>query len=182
MALREDQIVRYGRQILLRELGGRGQERLLAAPIQVRGRGPSIDDAIAWLLAGGTPVQLEPSARPGGFLTGVPLEALNPDANSASPAHAELVARGVNSSAPTQVVVGAGVAFRTAQACEGCWVKTLEALGKEQVGAAGSLAALTLQRLVLGWSEPLGIILWQGDHFERGVTARCQNHSKTAIL
>ena len=34
-------------QILLRELGGRGQERLLSAPIYVRGRGPAIDDAIA---------------------------------------------------------------------------------------------------------------------------------------
>ena len=58
MALSEDQIVRFGRQILLRELGGRGQERLLSSPVRVLGAGPAIDGAIAWLLAGGTPVEL----------------------------------------------------------------------------------------------------------------------------
>ena len=33
MALREDQILRYSRQILLREVGGRGQEKLLAGGV-----------------------------------------------------------------------------------------------------------------------------------------------------
>ena len=117
--MREDQIVRYGRQILLRELGGRGQERLLASSVRVRGAGPAIDDAIAYLLAGGTSVDLA-GTSPGGFLTGAHPTSLNPDAapNGAHPTASivlELVAPGIVSTAPMQVVVGAGVAYRNAE-------------------------------------------------------------------
>ena len=35
VALREDQIRRYGRHVLLPDVGGRGQERLLAARVVV---------------------------------------------------------------------------------------------------------------------------------------------------
>ena len=41
MALSDAQIERYSRQILLPEVGGRGQERLLATRIAVRGTGPA---------------------------------------------------------------------------------------------------------------------------------------------
>src|SRR3990167_4473352 len=103
MPLREDQIVRYGRQILLRELGGRGQERLLASPVRVLGGGPEVEDAVAWLLAGGTPIALAPGVTLGGFLIGAELLTLNPDALPAHEPVADLVPWGLTSTAPAQV-------------------------------------------------------------------------------
>jgi hypothetical protein len=56
MALSEEQIVLYSRQILLAEVGGKGQERLGAAGVEVRGGGVAQKTAAAYLAAGGTPV------------------------------------------------------------------------------------------------------------------------------
>ena len=71
MALREDQILRYSRQILLKDVGGRGQEALLEGGARLEGSGPAGLTAAAYLAAGGTPVtasetRLEPAAA--GFL------------------------------------------------------------------------------------------------------------------
>ena len=59
MTLREDQVQRYGRQILLREVGGKGQEKLLNATVAVRGEGASLDEAITYLAAGGSPLDAD---------------------------------------------------------------------------------------------------------------------------
>lgn len=179
MALREDQIVRYGRQILLRELGGKGQARLLAAPIRVRGQGPGLDEAVAYLLAGGSPLELEPSATPGGFLAGASPLSLNPDAQPTSPAELELVVAGLAPTLPACVVLGAGVAFRRADACAQCWAEARALLPEgPQVPGAGSLAALAAQRLVLGWAEPLGVVRWTGARFETPPLPPCAAHRR----
>lgn len=172
--LREDQIVRYGRQILLREVGGRGQERLLSSPVRVLGHGPAIDDAVAWLVAGGTPVELPPGFTPAGF----PPDPLNPDAKSARPAVLELTTVDLRSTAKTQVVVGAGVAFRGPSACDACWAELLERLGPHAGPVVGSLAALATQRLVLGWGEPLGLVLWKDGHLDSAPLRACTHASK----
>ena len=167
MALREDQIVRYGRQILLREVGGRGQERILAAPVRVIGSGPAIDDAIAWLASGGTPV--EGTATSGfGVSIGRP----------SGPPHVELVARGEEARAALRnlVVVGKGVAFRTEAACDSCWKDLLATLESgPQPAPAGALAALTAQRIALGWAEPLGLVRWTGIRFENVAPRACSH-------
>ena len=181
MALREDQIVRYGRQILLRELGGRGQERLLGTAVRVRGSGPAIDDAVAWLLAGGTPVALPAQFNPGGFLADVAPQALNPDATAVTTPSIELLPRCETSPSQVQVVVGAGVAFRSSAACDRCWTQTLSQLAEGPIPAgAGSLAALAVQRLALGWSEPLGLVHWTGSRFETPVLPSCSHPPKPA--
>nr|WP_240462308.1 hypothetical protein [Myxococcus sp. CA023] len=99
MALREDQILRYSRQILLREVGGRGQESLLAGTARLDGIGASGLTAAAYLAGGGTPVSGAGSLTLGpwapGFLmgpsdVGLPVTealarevpALNPDAGA----------------------------------------------------------------------------------------------------
>ena len=71
MALREDQILRYSRQILLREVGGRGQEKLLAGGVRLKATGAAGLTAAAYVAAGGTSVEAGPGPlTPGaeGFL------------------------------------------------------------------------------------------------------------------
>ena len=54
--LREDQIRRYARQILLREVGGTGQARLLAGRAVVVGDGAAAEEAATYLAAAGVGV------------------------------------------------------------------------------------------------------------------------------
>ena len=70
--LSDAQIERYGRQILLPEVGGRGQERLLAARVAVAGAGPAAVTAVTLLGRAGVGT-LHVSARLG------PLPELSPD-------------------------------------------------------------------------------------------------------
>jgi adenylyltransferase/sulfurtransferase len=53
VALREDQIRRYARHVLLPDVGGRGQERLLAAAVAVEVGGAAEIAALAYLAAAG---------------------------------------------------------------------------------------------------------------------------------
>lgn len=80
MALSEDQILRYSRQILLREVGGRGQERLLETAVEVAGTGAALATAVAYLLASGVRVlNAERAAQieqPGFLVAGVAPEAV----------------------------------------------------------------------------------------------------------
>jgi molybdopterin-synthase adenylyltransferase len=71
MPMREDQIVRYSRQILLRGIGGRGQERLLATSVAVGSGGAAIGTAVAYLAASGVavlPANLPVTPSETGFL------------------------------------------------------------------------------------------------------------------
>ena len=180
MALREDQIVRYGRQILLRELGGRGQERLLGHGVRVLGGGPALDDAVAWLLAGGTPVELEPGASSGRLPERRGARGAQPRRRSPrAPPSIELLPCSRSSDSAAQVVVGAGVAFRTAEACDACWDAGpgAQLASQPEPAGVGSLAALAVQRLVLGWAAPLGLVRWTGERFEAGVLPPCPHRA-----
>ena len=79
MPLRDEQIDLYSRQIILRELGGIGQGRLLEARCLLRGSGPAFASAATYLAGAGigrldlaTSTELPPL----GF---APLEERNPD-------------------------------------------------------------------------------------------------------
>ncbi|HYC21866.1 MAG TPA: hypothetical protein VEI94_04150 [Candidatus Bathyarchaeia archaeon] len=78
-ALSDDQIELYSRQIILRELGGTGQLRLLGARCLALGSGPAASAALTYLAAGGVgtiDVLGDASLR---GLALAPLEQLNPD-------------------------------------------------------------------------------------------------------
>ena len=75
--LTDAQIERYGRQIILPEVGGRGQERLLAARVAVAGAGPAATAAVTLLGRAGVGT-LHVSAGVG------PLPELSPDCRSGS--------------------------------------------------------------------------------------------------
>jgi len=183
MALREEQILRYSRQILLREVGGRGQEALLSGTARVDGIGVSGLTTAAYLAGGGTPVAgagaltLGPWAP--GFLmapsdVGLPVTealarevpALNPDARPDAPGGglvAELPAAW-SGDAPWVALGGDGmraaVVFRSEEGCVWCFGETVRHLGSPPDGAlgvaVGALGALVFQRMRLGMGPPLG--------------------------
>jgi adenylyltransferase/sulfurtransferase len=83
MALSDPQIERYSRQILLPEVGGRGQERLLAARVAVLGTGPAAGTAATLLgRAGVGSLQVAPSLA---------LQELSPDCSVTRGARADAV-------------------------------------------------------------------------------------------
>ena len=57
MSLTEAQVVRYSRQILLAQVGGKGQERLLASGAELVGHGVAQLTAAAYLAASGIGVR-----------------------------------------------------------------------------------------------------------------------------
>lgn len=77
MSLSEDQIQRYARHILLREVGGRGQQRLIDARVRVPGAHRATEEAARYLTAAGVgTLVLDPDAL---ALLGPTLRAMNPD-------------------------------------------------------------------------------------------------------
>lgn len=77
MALSDDQIERYSRQILLPEIGGRGQERLLASQVVLAGTGDLAIGAARYLAGAGIgELRLMPEAL---AAFGDELRGLNPD-------------------------------------------------------------------------------------------------------
>jgi molybdopterin-synthase adenylyltransferase len=198
MALREDQILRYSRQILLREVGGRGQEKLLAGGVRLVAMGPAGLTAAAYVVAGGTAVEagiepLTPGAE--GFLVqagevGRPasevLERVLPDVNAdALPPRgtgrlAELPAKW-DGEGPWVALGGDGtrgaVVFRGAGGCARCFEATTATLGAPPSGALGvglgALGALVLQRLLLGLGPSLGACGWEAPGVMSDLAVRC---------
>ena len=78
--MEENQIQRYGRQILLREVGGKGQRKLLSRGVHVRDLSEISSVAVEFLAAAGSPISLAPGLQLQGFVTGPSLEAFNADA------------------------------------------------------------------------------------------------------
>ncbi|MCC6336933.1 MAG: ThiF family adenylyltransferase [Myxococcales bacterium] len=185
MALREEQIQRYGRQILLREVGGKGQEQLLHFPVRVEGRSAAVDVAVSVLAASGTPlVCVAPPAD--GFLAGAVLEAFNPDARAGEPARASLAPAGFGGELlPVAVLVGGqGVAFAGGTTCRDCLDATARSLEGPSNPAEhvllGSLAALILQRLALGFTpegQGLSAFRLQAPALAAATPTRCPAHT-----
>jgi hypothetical protein len=183
MALREEQILRYSRQILLRDVGGRGQEALLAGTARVDATGASGMTAAAYLAGGGTPVVGTGSLPLGPWAPGFLVSAddvgrpavealdaavpqLNPDAAGAGRGGglvAELPS-GWSGEAPWVALGGDGmraaVVFRGTDGCVWCFGETVRHLVQPPDGALGvalgALGALVFQRLRLGLGPALG--------------------------
>lgn len=157
VTLREDQIQRYGRQILLREVGGAGQRTLIASPVGVDVSGPAAEVAITYLAAGGSPL-IHPPFTGVGFLTGATPAALNPDV--ATNAGAVIALTAVPVAGPC-VVLGRQLAFFPDGSCEAC-TRTPELAGTPHDPVIfGSAAALLVQRFVLGFATAPVLLGWK---------------------
>lgn len=163
MSLTEAQIQRYSRQILLREVGGRGQSRLLSRPVRVDGRNAATDAATPYLVAGGAHV-LGP-APDDGFLTGASLADFNPDAGVPGAPFACLVAAGAVPSLAVAVVVGGDGVVASGGGCADCLKAAADSLAvavaPEDALVLGGLAALALQRLCLEVEPVAGLRRWR---------------------
>lgn len=166
MSLREDQIVRYSRHVLLKEVGGRGQQRLLSSGVLVEGDSPALDVAMAYLAASGTPVVVGTRSI-GGFVDGQPLADFAPDA-LASPASVTgwlgPWARRPTDPARFRVALADGLVTAAPAGHE--WLEVPDGVPAEPV-ALGSLAALLVQRFVLGLELEALAVQWTGDRFRR---------------
>jgi len=156
MSLTESQIIRYSRQILLAQVGGHGQTKLLASGAQLVGRGAAQATAAAYLAAGGisvTAVGGSPRSQPAlvgfdeaGFLfrcqdEGRPfaiamdeaLADLNPDARSGRTVGSLGEVPADFLGAAPWVALGwrqdhGEVAYRSEEGCAGCFSATLMGL------------------------------------------------------
>ena len=163
--LTDAQIERYGRQIILPEVGGRGQERLLAARVAVAGAGPAAIAAVTLLGRAGVGT-LHVSAGVG------PLPELSPDCRCGSSEGAAAdVAVGLleltttDDDAPAHdtpfgleaarrpfvlgLLVGDRILVATlvGRPCMRCWG---QALAPGELGGAAASGALDPARLALG--------------------------------
>jgi hypothetical protein len=117
-----------------------------------------------------------------GFLAGVELTALSPDARSEAPGAHALVHPSAAAPAHTQVVVGACVGLIVADACPAC-VTVLRARARGEIAspvAAGALAALLVQRQVLGFAHESTYFEWREGAFKPSAPPACAEHGKSS--
>ncbi|MGQ0508862.1 MAG: hypothetical protein ACT4TC_26470 [Myxococcaceae bacterium] len=167
MALSEEQIHRYSRQILLTSVGGVGQERLLHASAVVEGTGDALSDAAAFLDAGGTPVIRSPQTSPGAEEAPVRssstfAHSLSLNSDSAPPGSIAQWPAAPRGDGPWVWLRGPLIIGRAACGCRGCFEATVErharlaeALHVELNGLLGATAALIYQRLILRLGDPV---------------------------
>lgn len=186
--LTDSQIDRYARHILLREVGGIGQERILAAEVRIDGLGPVGEWAAIYLALAGVgrlvlrdPQPVHPqlagpvfgNAAVGRRRDEVLAEAIglwNPDTNAtvAEPADAPPTATVLHAAAGGIAVAAGGkrAAIGPAASCAACLASLVGTDTPDPAAAAlaGSMAAGETLQLLLGiGSRPQGLRL-----FERG--------------
>ena len=153
--LNERQIQRYARQLLLRDVGERGQEALGAVRVRIALGGEAANAAAAYLTAGGTEVELArppsgPWARNPPLLGAPPVRPLDVVAAPASPEGEGIV---VGSRAGGHVLWSAG-----GGGCPACVRSAAAALSPPGTGSGvqvGTAIALLAQRRALGVAAPL---------------------------
>jgi [CysO sulfur-carrier protein]-S-L-cysteine hydrolase len=200
--LREDQVQRYARAILLGPVGGRGQEKLLATGARLTADGPCLITAAAYLAAGGTPVagpipELAPEEA--GFLAPEPgrpaalvdaVASLNADAAAEPRRWGTLLSLPGDPALHLRPLVAVGSRGDAAllwaaggDACAACLAEALLGAGAPPEGAAaaqaGALAALLFERLVLELGPPLsGMAVDSGGTVEVLPVAPCPHRGE----
>jgi hypothetical protein len=148
VTFREAQIERYSRHILLKEVGGVGQQKLLDACVLVVGSNEALGVAVAYLAAGGTQI-VSPEVF-SGFLFGTSLARFNEDSvPTRAPTFALVAAQEhVPAEVSSWMCVGDDFLEWRIFGADACPVKLFASLSSATL--RGSLAALVMQRIFLG--------------------------------
>lgn len=179
--LTEPQIQRYARQLLLRDVGERGQEELGAVLVELVLPDEVAATAAVYLRAGGTEVHGPamsdaPWARTPPLLEAPPQRRLHVVAAPTVPGQAAVV---VGSDAGRAVLWSAGET-----GCRPCLADGVRGLGPPELGAAvqiGSLVALLVQRRALGLASPLEGLELSGEGAISTLAARPCSHRPPAV-
>jgi proteasome lid subunit RPN8/RPN11 len=177
--LSEPRIQRYARQILLRDVGGVGQEALGAQGVRLSGQGPLLEAARTYLQAGGTSV--EPRAGEGAWAPGAPVLEEPPRTwlavgSPPVPLDPPCVGVAVRGAAIELWSAGAG-------ACLDCMGERLfppaaPALAGPRAVVAGAALALLVQRRLLGLGAPLeGVAVTEAGVLQRLEPPRCPHRA-----
>ena len=169
MEFRDDQVERYSRQLLLREVGGPGQRALLATALETSGDGPALEVAVAYLAASGVAVRR--AGRRSVF------GAWNPDSAGRAPRPVNLQLGSAPLTHPDAVRApavwvgavpggGARLVVMPAGCCPLCAAQSLAGLEAVLAGPgavlAGAHAALAVARWVMGWHGAVGTVVELG--------------------
>jgi hypothetical protein len=141
--LTDEQSRRYSRHVLLKEVGGIGQEKLLEMPVVVRGNGTALETAATYLAAGGTPLEWEGPEYPAFFLAGdvaETLEDLNPGSITAIGDESYVDPPRLISAAGTVTVGANQLAWFPAPVCADCVKAQAPGRGDPQIGALAAIA------------------------------------------
>lgn len=168
--LREDQIQRYSRHVLLKEVGGRGQRRLLDAVVLVEGQSEALDVAVASLGVSGTPIRGAAGLERTGFLAGASLEALSPDA--VADAHRAVAGwLGPLSGGPGAPLdcfrVGLAAGVIVGVPANTAWPLDAPLGEPSEPVTTGALAALVIQRFALALDGSPVMLRWSGGRWQR---------------
>lgn len=181
MALSEDQVLRFSRQILVPEIGGQGQQTLLESGVRAMGAGPAHATAIAYLAASGCPIsaaERQVVAGEEGFLfrrkdvgrsyeaaLRDALEGAGQDGSDGSVAGIGEMPASFSGPGPWVAMGGrAGrgeIVHRSQSGCAECFQQNVAELTRAPQPISvltGTLGALVFQRLRLGLCNPLGRI------------------------
>ncbi|MBX3025517.1 hypothetical protein KF840_11490 [bacterium] len=188
MALRDAEIERYSRQIILPEIGGRGQERLRAAVVALHGTGELATIAARYLVGAGVGVLHLDAA--GLASLGDDLRRLNPEvrvderpragaataiiaADLALPALDACVREARAQAVPLTAAACAGDAgwlhAASGDGCAGCTARAVASIPRAPeatrlaavaTGVLGSLLALAGLECALGLEPPASPLLW----------------------
>jgi len=164
----------------VREIGGRGQERLLSGALRLVGQGRAQATAAAYLAAGGTEVDAT-GAPESGFGFDAPCAGSSP---SPVGSLGEIPAVFVGPApwiAIGRVGSSARVVVRLAQGCADCFraatAPMREGIAPGLASAAGAVAALAGQRALLGLAEALEVVDIGADgQLAPGQPDRCEAH------
>ena len=194
-SLTEPEIQRYSRQILVHEVGGVGQRRLLLQPFSLRGRGPALETCAAYVEGAGCPL-LPPDrvleADEVGYLfardqVGAPLSSVIEKGGQVAadvlrpPGELGQVPADFTSKGP-RVALGEAqgrpaLVWAAAGDCPGCFAGAVDRLsppGREDSVVLGSLGALVAVRLVLEEEQGVGAMVLGPQGSERWEVERCE--------
>lgn len=181
--LTESQLVRYSRHILLKGIGGIGQERLLSVGAELLGTSRALGWAATYLVAGGHAIRATESlallGQSRSESSDNAVHAMNPDAGDNSQRWINLFDAGTPRDSGL-CISGASIMWRLGEGCclECFQLATRGSPPARDAPSLGAWAALCFQKAALGHLGESGELLVSESGARRGPLIRCARCTK----